>query len=148
MQDARVWNPPVEDRNQTLPTYLSALAAANQNITPQPIQPSLEEPQLIDVSGDRMVLGITLYDLLQPCTDVGRAIVLSALKLNLDGLQLRNHSLLRSDPPDGEGSGLVALPTEVSEAQKRKGLRFSLATLLSVSGCITSELDQPCLVRM
>jgi len=34
-----------------------------------------------------------------------------ALKLNLDGFEFRNHSLLRSDPPYGEGSALVALPT-------------------------------------
>ncbi len=33
-----------------------------------------------------------------------------ALKLSLDGFEFRNHSLLRSDPPDGESSALVALP--------------------------------------
>ena len=74
--------------------------------------------------------------------------MLPVLKLNLDRFQLRDHPLLRSDPPDGEGSSLVALPTEVGEAQEREGLRFSLATLLSVSGCVTPELDQPCLFRM
>ena len=46
-----------------------------------------------------------------------------ALKFNLDGFELRDHSLLRRDPPDGEGSGLVALPTVVGEAQEREGLR-------------------------
>src|SRR5260370_14669575 len=47
-----------------------------------------------------------------------------ALKLDLDGLELRNHSLFRSDPTYGEGSALVALPTVVGEAQEREGLGF------------------------
>ena len=41
-----------------------------------------------------------------------------ALKLNLDGFELRDHSLLRSDPSYGEGSALVALPTVVGKAQQ------------------------------
>ena len=148
MQDVWFWNPPVEERSQTFPRYLGALAAANQNIPPQPIQSPLEKSQLIDIAGYRVVLVIPLCDLLEPCTDFGRAMMLPVLKLDLDGFQLRNHSLLRSDPPDGEGSGLVAVPTEVGEAQEREGLGFSLATLLSVSGCITPELDQSCLFWM
>ena len=148
MQDAGFWNPPVQERNQAFPTYPGALAAANQNIVPQPIQPPLEEAQLIDVSGDSVILVVALNDLLKPCTDVGCAIVLSALKLDLNVLKLRTHSLLRSDSPDGEGSALVALPTVMGKAQEREGLRFPRSTLLSVSGCIAPELDQPCLVRM
>jgi hypothetical protein len=34
-----------------------------------------------------------------------------ALKLCLNSFELRDHSLLRSDPPYGVGSALVALPT-------------------------------------
>jgi hypothetical protein len=45
-----------------------------------------------------------------------------ALKLSLDGFELRDHSLLRSDPPYGEGSALVALPTVVGKAQEGEGL--------------------------
>jgi fermentation-respiration switch protein FrsA (DUF1100 family) len=41
-----------------------------------------------------------------------------ALKLSLDGFEFRRHSLLRSDPPDGEGSALVALPTVVGKAER------------------------------
>ena len=41
-----------------------------------------------------------------------------ALKLSLDGFELRDHSLLRRDPPYGEGSALVALPTIVGKAQR------------------------------
>jgi hypothetical protein len=95
-----------------------------------------------------MVLVISQHNLPEPSTDFGHAIMHPAMKLNLDGFELRNHSLFRSDPPYGEGSALVALPTVVGEAQEREGLWFSLSTLLSVSGCIPPELDQPCLVRM
>ena len=46
-----------------------------------------------------------------------------------------------------KASSLV-LPTEVSEAQKREGLGFSLSTLLSVSSGKPPELDQSCLIRV
>ena len=39
MQDTGFWNPPIEDRSQTLPAYLGTLAAANQNAALQPMQP-------------------------------------------------------------------------------------------------------------
>ena len=76
-----------------------------------------------------MVVVVAEYDLMEPCTNLGGAIVHPALKLALDGFELRLHPLFRCDPPDGEGSGLVPLPTEVGEAQERKGLRSSLSTL-------------------
>jgi hypothetical protein len=62
--------------------------------------------------------------------------MLPALKLSLDGFELRHHPLLRRDPPDAEGPLLVALPTEMDRAQEAEGLGFSLSTLLPVSGCI------------
>jgi hypothetical protein len=57
--------------------------------------------------------------------------------------KLRDHSFLRSDPPYGEGSALVALPTVVGEAQEGEGLGFSLSPLLPVSSGEPPELDQP-----
>ena len=74
--------------------------------------------------------------------------MLPALKLGLNGFELRDHPLLRRDPPDDKSSVPDALPTEVSETQKRKGLRFSLSPLLPVPGGEPSEFDQSCLVRM
>jgi hypothetical protein len=71
-----------------------------------------------------------------------------ASKLSLDGFEFRNHSLLRSDPPYGEGSALVALPTVVGKAQEGEGLWFSLPPLLPVSSGEPPELDQSSLVRM
>jgi hypothetical protein len=107
-----------------------------------------KDAQLSDVSGNSMVLVISQCNLLEPCTDLGRAIVLPALKLSLDGFKLRDHSLFRRDPPDGKGSGFLALPTVVGEAQEREGFWFSLSPLLSVSGGEPPELNQSCLVRM
>ena len=72
-----------------------------------------------------MVLVITQHDLPEPGTDLSHAIMHPALTLNLDGFEFRNHSLLRSDPPYGEGSALVALLTVVGEAPEGEGLWFS-----------------------
>src|SRR5712672_2699928 len=88
-----------------------------------------------------MVLVVAQHDLPKPSTDFGHAIMPSALKLDLDGLELRNHSLFRSDPTYGEGSALVALPTVVGEAQEREGLRFPLSTQLPVA---SGEPTSPC----
>jgi len=77
-----------------------------------------------------VVLVITQHDLPEPRTDFGHALMHPALKLSLDGFELRDHSLLRSDPPYGEG------------------LWFSLSPLLPVSNGEPPELDQSCLVRM
>src|SRR5260370_32030765 len=74
-----------------------------------------------------MVLVVAQHDLPKPSTDFGHAIMPPALKLGLDGFELRNHSLFRSDPTYGEGSALVALPTVVGEAQEREDPRFPLS---------------------
>ena len=72
-----------------------------------------------------MVLVVAQHNLAKPFTDRGHTMMLSALKLGLDGFELRDHSLLRRNPPDDESSVAVALPTVVSETQEREGLRFS-----------------------
>ncbi|MDQ1411357.1 MAG: hypothetical protein QOJ41_3092 [Acidobacteriaceae bacterium] len=95
-----------------------------------------------------MVWVITQHNFPEPSTNIGVAIMHPALKLNLKGFKLRNHSLFRSNPPYGEGSALVALPTVVGEAQEREGLWLSLSPLLPVSSGEPPELDQSCLVRM
>src|SRR5215472_9428896 len=69
-------------------------------------------------------------------------------KLSLDGLELRNHPQFRSDPPDGERLGLVALPAVVGKAKEVERLRFSLSPPRPVSGRIAPELDQPGLFRV
>ena len=94
-----------------------------------------------------MVLKVPQYNLPQPGTDFGRAMMLPALKLSLDGFELRDHPLLRRDPPDDESS-VGELSTEVGEAQECEGLWFSLSTLLPVSCGKAPDLDQSCLVRI
>jgi hypothetical protein len=124
------------------------LTAAGENLIPQPVDTLPEGAQLSQISGDCVVLVIADDHLPKPCTDVAGASVHPAAKLDLDGLQLRNHPLLRRNAPDGEGIGLVAPPTVVSEAQEVERLRFSRATLLPVFGSIAPELDQPGLLPM
>ena len=148
VQNAGCWYPPFEDRSELLPLLPRALAATNQYVSPQSVHASLEEAQLIDVAGDSMVLVVAGDNTPKPYTDLTGANMLTALKLGLDGFELRNHAFLRSDPPDGERLGLVALPTEVGEAQEVEGLRFPFPTLLPVTGRIAPELDQPGLIRV
>jgi hypothetical protein len=75
------------------------------------------------------------------CTDLGRAMMLPALKLSLNGIQLRDHSLLRRNPPDDESFVAVALPTEVGDTQEREGLWFPFSTLFPVAGGKPLELE-------
>src|SRR5882762_6245400 len=148
MQNPGWWNPPVQDWGKSFPPHLGALAPADQNTLPEPAHAKLKDAQLSRVPGDCVVLVITQHNLPEPCTDFGHAIMHAALKLNLDGFEFRNHSLLRSDPTYGEGSALVALPTVVGKAQKGEGLWFSLSPLFPVASGEPPELDQSCLIRM
>jgi hypothetical protein len=72
----------------------------------------------------------------------------SVLKLSLDRLELRDHSFLRRNAPDVEGSTAGETSTKVREPQKREGLGLSLATPFSISDGKAPELDQSRLVRM
>ena len=95
-----------------------------------------------------MVLVITQHNLPKPSTDLATTIMLPALKLSLNGFQLRDHPLLSRNPRDDKSSAAPALPTVMGEAQKREGFWFSLSSLLPVSGRESPELDQSCLVRV
>jgi hypothetical protein len=70
--------------------------------------------------------------------------MLPALKLSLNGFKLRDHPLLRRNPPNDESSAAVELPTEVSETQEREGFWFSFPTIFPVSGSKPPEFDQSC----
>src|SRR5438552_14499140 len=85
MQNAGLWNPPVEDWGKTIPSHLCALTATDQNAPPQPANATLKDAQLSRVPRNGMVLVITQHNLPKPCTDLGRAMMLPALKLCLYG---------------------------------------------------------------
>ena len=130
------------------PPHLCPLTATYENAPPQPANASAEDAQLGRVTWNGVVLVVAQHNLSKPLTDFGSTVMLPALKFSLDGFQLRDHPLLSRDPPDDESFVADALPTEVSEAQKCEGLRFSLATLLPVSSGEPPEPDQSCLVRV
>ena len=67
--------------------------------------------------------------------------MLPALKLSLNDLQLRDHSLLSRNPPDDESFVGVALPTEMGETQEREALWFPFSTLFPVAGGKPPELE-------
>ena len=95
-----------------------------------------------------MVLVVALHNPPKPLAHLTRTMMPPALKLSLDRLELRNHSLLRRHAPDVKGSAARETSTEMREPQKREGLGFSLATPFSVSDGEPPELDQSRLVRM
>ena len=140
--------PTAQERIEAIPSHLRTLTAADEHGSPQPADTTAKDAQLCRITRNSMVLVVSQHNLAKPCTDRGRTMMLSALKLGLDGFELRDHSLLRRNPPDDEGFVADALPTEVSEAQKCEGLRFSLTTLLPVSSGEPPEFEQSCLVRM
>jgi len=92
-----------------------------------------KDAQLSRVTRNGMVLGVSQHNLPEPGTDLGRTMMLPALKLSLNDLRLRDHPLLRRDPPDDKSPVAVELPTEVGETQEGEDLWFSLSTLLPVS---------------
>jgi len=86
---------------------------------------------LIGVAGHSVVLVVAENDLLKPITDLTDAIMLSAPKLGLYSLELREHSRFRNDPPDCERLGLMALPQEWVKPRK---LKFPVLPRLAVRG--------------
>src|SRR5713226_7224260 len=99
MQSAGLGNPPVQDWGETGPAHLRALAATDKDAPPQPANATLTAAQLRRVPRNGMVLVVAQHTLAKPGTDRGRAMMLPALKLSLDGFELRGHSVLRRNPP-------------------------------------------------
>jgi hypothetical protein len=64
---------------------------------PEPAHAKFEDAQLGRGPGNSVVLVITQHNLPEPRTDFGHAILHPASKLSLDGSELRDYSLLRSD---------------------------------------------------
>ena len=140
MQDTRLGNPSVQQWGKSFPPHLCSLTAPDEYTPPQPVNTSLKDAQLSRVAGHSVILVVAQHNRPKPCTDRGRAIVLPALKLSLDGFQLRDHPLLRRDPPDDEGSITDALPTEVSKTQEREGLWLPHSALFPSGAFLTGSV--------
>lgn len=69
MQDSGYGYPPVEDRGQRLPLLLCALAATDENISPESIDALSEGAQLTDIPWNSMILVIASDHLPKPCTN-------------------------------------------------------------------------------
>jgi len=93
MQNAGLGNPPVQDWGETIPSHLCALAATDKDAPPQPTNATAKDAQLSRVARNGMVLVVAQHNSSKPCTDLGRTMMLPALKLGLDGFELRDHSL-------------------------------------------------------
>ena len=148
MQNMGSWNPSTQEGIESIPLHLCTLTATYEYSSPQPANATSKDAQLCRVARNSMVLVVAQHNLAEPCANLGRAMMLPTLKLRLDGFELRGHPPLRRNPPDDESFVADALPTEVSEAQKCEGLRFSLATLLSIWSGEPPKLDQSRLFRV
>ena len=131
MQDVRAWYPSFEDRNQRLPPFACPLTAACECLVPQSINALPEGAQLSEISRYCVVAVVAADDATEPCTGLGGAIMHAAMKLTLDGLELRCHSRFRCDAPDGEGSGL--------EPQDSPRISHCLTALRGRSDCYIAD---------
>src|SRR5664280_2225849 len=89
VQDFRARYPPFEQRNKSLPPVAGTLTAACEYLIPQSVDALPEGAQLPKISGHSVVLVVAVDDLPKPCTDLARASMHPAAKLDLDGLELR-----------------------------------------------------------
>src|SRR5271169_6456686 len=107
-----------------------------------------EDPKMIEIAWDSMILVVAQGHPLQPLTHRRYRLMHPATQLCLNRMQLRHHPLLCRFPPDDEGPIAPTLPTIMCETQEREGLGFSLPPLFPVSSGEPPELNQPRLLRM
>src|SRR5664280_1083449 len=102
-----------------------------------------EDPKMIEIARDSMILVVAQGHLLQPLTHRRYRLMHPATQLCLNRMQLCHHPLLCRFPPDDEGPIAPTLPTIMCETQEREGLGFSLPPLFPVSRGEPPELHQP-----
>src|SRR5260370_42690057 len=68
MQDARLWNPSVQQWGKSLPPPLCSLTAPDENTPPQPVDTSLKDAELSRVARHTVVLVIPQHNSPTPCT--------------------------------------------------------------------------------
>src|ERR1700747_172985 len=104
--------------------------------------------QTIRVAGYRVIVEVALNNGPQPLPALGHGLVPAPSKLLLQLFQLCREALPDGLTHDCELAGYSGHPAYMREAQKVERLRLALATLLSVCGCETPELNQARLVRV
>jgi hypothetical protein len=97
MQNTRSWNPTAQERIESIPSHLRTLTAADEHGSPQPADATAKDAQLFRITRNSVVLVVAQHNLAKPRTDFGRAMMLTALQLCLDGFELGRHALLRRD---------------------------------------------------
>ena len=94
MQNPGSWNPTAQERIESVPPNLRTLTAADKHGSPQPADATAKHAQLSRITRNSVVLEVAQHNLAEPCTDLGRAMMLTALQLSLDSFV----SELSSDP--------------------------------------------------
>jgi hypothetical protein len=147
MQDLDFRDQVPESFLKSLPAPTVALAPPAKLPQPQAQHFVPKRLQSLLVARYRVVLKVAAKHRFQPLPGVLDLLVqaLSQLPPNLSAWP---HPLADRLPVHLEVSGHVILPTDVSETQKVKGLRFPFPTLGPPLGGIAPELDQTRLLRV
>jgi len=129
MRDPGTGDPSNHKRSEPRPGHPASLAPPPKRTVPAPDYLATKAFQTIQVSGDCMIVKVSLYHGPQPPPHLGYWLVPASPKLLLQLSQFGGESLADRLAFDDEPASLPGLPTDVREAQKVKCLRLALATL-------------------
>src|SRR3954453_18705255 len=123
------------------------LASAPERTPPQADDMEPEGSECLDVGRHRVVGEVAGDDLLQPVPLFRDRLVQSPPHLLLDLLELCRHAVAAGFPVDPEVAPSRGAAEE-GETQESEGFRLAEAAPLAVARRISSELDQPGLLRV
>jgi len=123
------------------------LSPASECPAPESYHPITKYTESAQVSWDRVVVEVTLYDRLEPFPRLRRRIVHTRSQLLLDFLQLGCHALGDRFALEGEFL-ILSLPADMREAQEAERFGLAFSSLLPVEFSKSSELDPARLIWM
>ena len=141
-------DPALGKRSESIPGHATLLTTAPKR-QPPVVRNLVSEPShAASVSGNRVVVEVSLNHRSEPLASLLNRIVLTGKQELLNLPQLRTHPFARRLPQDHKVPFLARLPAQVREPEKVERLWFLLSTLLPVSFGMAPELNQTRLVRV
>jgi len=134
--------PAIKQWAEATPTNIGPLTAMTKSPSPQLAEPMPKGVHRPKISRHSVVLIETLRNPPQPRPGLRQWLVHPLAQLQLNLLQLCHHPLVRRLPPDHEPTPRTGA-TLVDKSKKRERFRLLLASLASVHGRESAELQQP-----